>query len=287
MKRGFTLIELLVVVSIIALLVAILLPALGKAREQARIISCQANCQQIGLLTSMYRLDNDDKAPVVFNRFISSNDAPAENKWLSVAMRKYWPDTPHLPEHLNPQGNWDNAKLEEYVEHYLPEYFVCPFVRGLSREIEMTTGSVTIQGQTFATQNRKGYSESYGIWRWARKRGTVLTPNHPLGLPHGSMKYGTVPWNNFINMNTASIDELIKKPIAWSSKLYSRIGAAGPAEATIFFCEQGEHDNYSAGSHPANGIFNYGSHKRGRGGTNTTFADGHVEWVVGTQIGWP
>ena len=55
--KGFTLIELLVVISIIALLLAILLPALGRAKEQAKGTRCLANLKQIGLAMHLYAHD--------------------------------------------------------------------------------------------------------------------------------------------------------------------------------------------------------------------------------------
>jgi prepilin-type N-terminal cleavage/methylation domain-containing protein/prepilin-type processing-associated H-X9-DG protein len=59
--KGFTLIELLVVIAIIALLLAILLPSLRKAKSLVKSVSCRSNLRQIGIAWHMYLDDNDGK----------------------------------------------------------------------------------------------------------------------------------------------------------------------------------------------------------------------------------
>ena len=61
LTRGFTIIELLVVVSIIALLVGILLPAIGKARDNARVNTSKSNLRQMGIAHQTYAADWADR----------------------------------------------------------------------------------------------------------------------------------------------------------------------------------------------------------------------------------
>jgi prepilin-type N-terminal cleavage/methylation domain-containing protein/prepilin-type processing-associated H-X9-DG protein len=60
---GFTLIELLVVIAIIAILAAVLLPALGRAKEKTKSIACVNQLRQMGLATEMYSAENNDRFP--------------------------------------------------------------------------------------------------------------------------------------------------------------------------------------------------------------------------------
>ncbi|TAK90100.1 MAG: prepilin-type N-terminal cleavage/methylation domain-containing protein [Verrucomicrobia bacterium] len=84
-KLAFTLIELLVVIAIIAILAAMLLPALGKAKIRAQAILCMNNGKQLLLATQMYTGDNGDKFPgIVHGSATTPNDprAPWVSGWL-------------------------------------------------------------------------------------------------------------------------------------------------------------------------------------------------------------
>ena len=65
---AFTLVELLVVLSIIALLAALLLPALGRGKESGRVAACQSNLHQIGLALQLYVDENRNIMPTMYDR---------------------------------------------------------------------------------------------------------------------------------------------------------------------------------------------------------------------------
>lgn len=82
-KKAFTLVELLVVISIIALLMSILMPALSRAKKQARATACKMNLHQWSLIWSLYCEDNDRK----FSYF--SGPGWPRGLWI-LALRSQW-----------------------------------------------------------------------------------------------------------------------------------------------------------------------------------------------------
>jgi len=139
--RGFTLIELLVVIAIIALLLAILMPALQRARKQAKAVICQHNLKQWAIATITYSVDNDDKL------------------WSE----SYPNGLPTVP------GDW-MAILEPYYQK-LDDIRCCPVATRPSddRDSSERRGSIDrawgVPGEV-TEKSRGGYWGSYGLNRW-------------------------------------------------------------------------------------------------------------------------
>lgn len=161
MKKAFTLIELLVVISIIALLMAILMPALSKAKMQAGEIVCQSNLHQYSLATELYTVNFSDRYPI---------------PWASIY--KYTSDY-MLPNESQRYCRWHNPEmnLEEHPEYAGPYWpylsstkaNICPIFKRYAKQY----GSLHSDSCIGEPYDQINYSYSMnGSLRFIRSDGT-------------------------------------------------------------------------------------------------------------------
>jgi prepilin-type N-terminal cleavage/methylation domain-containing protein/prepilin-type processing-associated H-X9-DG protein len=169
-KGGFTLIELLVVIAIIALLMAILMPVLSKAKDQSRTIGCRSNLKQYGIGLRMYLDDYD-------------HDFPDAWTWLKSRSHDYvrkgeepdgvfWPYLKDLDVHMCPKfsslakgTNWEDTAVSYVMNSYVGRggeiwsNWLGPTVTGVKKETEVYNPSRVVVFTEENTWTIEGYSD--------------------------------------------------------------------------------------------------------------------------------
>jgi prepilin-type N-terminal cleavage/methylation domain-containing protein/prepilin-type processing-associated H-X9-DG protein len=145
-EKGFTLIELLVVIAIIAILAAMLLPALSRARERARAAACMNNLKQIGILILMYAESNDYRCPLSPNNYylperdlVDWADILVYTGYVTTNYSKWLADTWHYSALRNIKLFQCPTRHPKYTDYGYLGYGLSPDVAG-GRKIDIMPG---------------------------------------------------------------------------------------------------------------------------------------------------
>jgi len=243
-KRGFTLIELLVVISIIALLMAILMPALSRAKDQARMTTCRSNLRNYALIGRMYSDDNDFEFPYSYG-WLTKRD---EKTGVGIGTGCWWHDK-NMNLDLHPENAgvmWSYLKGQKIN--------LCPTFNTVARSMSCSR----CYGKPTPVDPQYGYSMNSYL--------------------HGDA-WGSVPKEYYTKIKELTMEAQVSEPARTfyfgeeNSWPIPGISGAGMNDSNLRSTPNGTTDCFATFHKPPSGDLNNGI-------SFACFVDGHVDFVT-------